>query len=67
MPAILQEIMRHESIETTLRFYVGRNAEAAADVLWEAAEKGGSGNSLGNTNEKSAGSEPAEESQFPAL
>ena len=36
MPAILQQLMRHESISTTMEYYVGRNAEAAADVLWEA-------------------------------
>ncbi len=35
MPADLQQLMRHESIETTLRFYVGRNAENVAQKLWE--------------------------------
>jgi len=39
MPQVLMELMRHESIETTLRYYVGRNAQATADVLWEAHEK----------------------------
>ena len=34
MPTVLMELMRHESIDTTLRFYVGRNAQATADVLW---------------------------------
>jgi len=33
MPAILRELMRHESIETTMKFYVGRNAQATAGVL----------------------------------
>ena len=28
--------MRHESIETTMRYYVGVNAEATADELWSA-------------------------------
>jgi hypothetical protein len=28
--------MRHESIETTMRYYVGRDADAVADLLWEA-------------------------------
>lgn len=32
MPAHLQQLMRHESIETTLRYYVGANAERTADV-----------------------------------
>ena len=27
MPQTLMELMRHESIETTLKFYVGHNAE----------------------------------------
>ena len=39
MPTVLQQMMRHESIETTLRFYVGRNAEAAAKVMWEAYQR----------------------------
>jgi len=36
MPPILKELMRHESIETTLRYYVGRNAQSTAAVLWDA-------------------------------
>jgi integrase len=35
MPAQLMELMRHESIETTLTYYVGRNAERTAAALWE--------------------------------
>ena len=31
--------MRHESIETTLRYYVGRNAQSVAAVLWQGHEK----------------------------
>jgi integrase len=38
IPAILQQLMRHSSITTTMEYYVGRNAEAAADALWEAIE-----------------------------
>ncbi len=37
MPIVLQQLMRHESIETTLRYYVGQNAESTADAVWEAA------------------------------
>ena len=44
MPAQLQQLMRHEQISTTMEFYVGRNADATADVLWDAV-----GNTLGNT------------------
>ena len=39
MPQVLMELMLHESIETTLRYYVGRNAQATAVILWEAAAK----------------------------
>lgn len=38
MPAVLQQLMRHELIETTMRYYVGRDADAVADTLWEAVE-----------------------------
>jgi len=48
MPKVLQELMRHESIDTTMRFYVGRNAESTADVLW-AAHEIAAGNKTGNT------------------
>ena len=30
--------MRHEDISTTMTFYVGRNAETAADAIWNASE-----------------------------
>jgi len=45
MPVVLKELMRHEDIETTMRYYVGQNAQATADAIWEA-----SGNTLGNTS-----------------
>lgn len=38
MPAVLQQLMRHESIETTMRYYVGRDADATADALWAAVD-----------------------------
>jgi len=38
MPQELKELMRHESIETTMAYYVGRNAERTAAVLWKAIE-----------------------------
>ena len=43
MPAQLRELMRHESIETTLRYYVGTNAERTADACWDAFQKTGRG------------------------
>lgn len=39
MPVVLQQLMRHESIDTTLRYYVGQNAESTADTVWEAASR----------------------------
>jgi integrase len=36
MPNVLRELMRHEDISTTMKFYVGQNAEATADALWAA-------------------------------
>ena len=38
MPTVLRELMRHESLETTMRYYVGQNAEATADELWRVVE-----------------------------
>ena len=51
MPQVLMQLMRHESIETTLRFYVGRDADLTADVLWTAHE---AGNKTGNSAPKPA-------------
>lgn len=34
MPKHLQELMRHGKIETTLKYYVGQNAEDTAAALW---------------------------------
>ena len=36
MPPTLMEMMRHEKIETTMTYYVGRNAQAAAQEAWNA-------------------------------
>lgn len=35
----LQHLMRHESYETTRRYYVGRNADRTADVCWAAWQR----------------------------
>ena len=32
---VLRELMRHEDIQTTLRYYVGENAQRTAALLWE--------------------------------
>ena len=36
MPKELMELMRHKSIDTTMRFYVGQNADRTASILWAA-------------------------------
>ena len=51
MPQVLMELMRHESIDTTMRYYVGRNAQSTAAVLW-AAHRQAESNKSGNTPPK---------------
>lgn len=41
MPAVLQQLMRHEDIQTTMRYYVDLNAEETADAVWAAAAASG--------------------------
>lgn len=42
--------MRHKSVETTMKFYVGRNARTASDVLWQVySGNAEAGNSFGNS------------------
>ena len=36
MPVVLQQLMLHGSIDTTLRYHVGQDAEATADAIWAA-------------------------------
>jgi integrase len=38
MPQVLMQMMRHEEISTTLKYYVGRNAQKAADAVWAATD-----------------------------
>lgn len=49
MPAVLQQMMRHATIETTMKFYVGRDAQTAAGVIAEAFAKSQTGNIGGNS------------------
>jgi integrase len=51
MPPDLMTLMRHESIETTLRYYVGRNASNTAKTLWDAHKKAIGGNISGNSRQ----------------
>lgn len=48
MPTQLRELMRHTDIQTTMKFYIGHNAEATADAIWAAV-----GDTLGDTNQGS--------------
>ncbi len=50
MPQILMELMRHESIDTTLRFYVDQNAQRTASILWEATRNAGASGGQGEEN-----------------
>jgi|GEM_PF-487483 integrase len=47
MPQVLMALMRHEKIDTTMRYYVGRNANTTADAVWSAYEKSQEGTVLG--------------------
>jgi len=51
MPQVLMELMRHESIDTTLRYYVGHNAKRTAGVLWDAYRALPVGATMGATSE----------------
>lgn len=54
MPVVLKELMRHASIETTMTYYVGQNAQATTAELWKAF-----GNNLGNNGHSEALFTPA--------
>ena len=64
MPKDLMELMRHESIGTTMRFYVGQNAERTADAAWaayeavQARQQAGGKTGPVNTSVNSQASEP---------
>ena len=49
MPAVLQELMRHAAIETTLRYYVDGNADKTAAEVWKMFHVG---SVLGSPNKK---------------
>ena len=38
-PAALKRLMRHTSIETTMRYYVGGDADDIAEEIWKAAKR----------------------------
>jgi len=49
MPNVLQELMRHENIQTTMRYYVDQNAKRTSAILWEAHRAHSAGATLGAT------------------
>lgn len=61
MPAVLQALMRHKSIQTTMQYYVGRNAESIAEQAWKAA----AGNTSGNTQPKTDQPQSSTQSESP--
>ncbi len=52
MPAVLQRLMRHAEIATTMKYYVTMDADSVADELWgrdwEAGNNRRAGNTFGN-------------------
>jgi len=65
-PAILQKLMRHASINTTMGFYVDLDVEEMADELWANhgpvdSNTAGIGNTFGNNVPNSAGNEESPE------
>jgi len=59
-PAVLQRLMRHASIATTMGYYVDLDVDEMADELWAdhpAGESRGESNSLGNIGPFPAGNE----------
>jgi hypothetical protein len=54
--------MRHESIDTTMLYYVGRNAKATAAVLWE-AEKQAMGATSGAASQETPTASPQQAPQ----
>lgn len=63
IPPLLQELMRHESIETTMQYYVGADAQRTAAELWQA--ESGLADTFADTQEKEAGGETAENEENP--
>jgi len=58
----LQELMRHSNIETTRRFYVGRNAQNTAANLWAARDRA-NGTTERNTFDNKAAAEQINDNQ----
>ncbi|MGD9632725.1 MAG: tyrosine-type recombinase/integrase [Pirellulales bacterium] len=55
MPSVLRRLMRHASIQTTMAYYVGNDAEATADAIW-------AGSNSGSSQQKTEAERPEEHS-----
>ena len=64
MPVVLKEMMRHESLDTTLKFYVGQNAVRNADAIWAHSDSD-SGDRLGDMLDSLYSVEDFESSEIP--
>ena len=51
MPAVLQKLMRHASIDTTKKYSVDLDVDDVVDQLWKAHGKASNGNSFRNTTD----------------
>ena len=49
-PATLQLLMRHKSIETTLKYYVAQDADDVADELWKGYKRRSKGDEVSKGN-----------------
>ena len=54
-----------KGIDTTMRYYVGRNANTTADAVWEAYERSGKGTVLGTVDQNVPVEESAVEDVNP--
>ena len=59
MPAVLQKLMRHANVQTTMQYYVDLDVDELADALWAKhpatpAETDALGNTFGNIDPESA-------------
>jgi integrase len=66
MPAVLKEMMRHSSINTTMQFYALGTAEATAATLWEVHKAARIANGFANSDNFER-SEPAQEKAASAI
>jgi hypothetical protein len=55
MPAVLHRLMRHESIDTTMAYYVNLDADELAEDLYRADEKRQESTVLGTVDRSAAG------------